>query len=548
MDFGPPVVAKPANKCALADAQPLAGSNSNTNHEGINLDSQDTAQDYTDHGDYTTYRGPDGSPLNENHAKMLAASGIPPEHAVARGYETIVASRRLESMGIVKTARKRVPGLLIPLLRRDGSTWGYQYRPDDPRLCDGKPIKYETPWGQRNGLDIPPGVADLLDDPCVPLWVTEGSKKADCGAQYQLCVVALLGVWNWRGTNDMSGKTAVGDWNDIALNGRRVIIAFDGDVIRKPSAAKALCALAEFLKSRGARVEYLHLPGGGKQKVGLDDYLVSGHTVEDLWRLVKPHQPPVRDENEQPEPAPEPTPEFGSIDGAALLEDLRDWFGRHIVVAAATDLCLLALWVPHTFLCYELYTTPRLLIDSITPGSGKTTLLEHLERLSRNGMLAVSVSSAALIPRILEKESRTVLLDEIHRTLIEGKPEAAGIFAVVNSGYRVGATRPVLVQQGADWVLRELPTFAPLAMAGNSPHLPQDTIDRSIRILLMPDLDGSAEDSDWEALDGEVKELHHRVSLWADSVRAHVKNAVGDLPAGCVGRMREKWRPLKDTL
>lgn len=240
----------------------------------------------------------------------------------------------------------------------------------------------------------------------------------------------------------------------------------------------------------------------------------------------------------------EPSPEYGSIDGAALLEDLHIWFGRHLVVATPTDLHLLALWVVHTFLCHELYTTPRLLIDSIAPGSGKTTLLEHLDHLCLNPMVAVSMSSAALIPRILEKESRTVLLDEIQRTLIAGRPEAEGVFAVVNSGYRVGAARPVLVPEGGDWVVKNLPTFAPLAMAGNSPHLPQDTVDRSIRILMMPDLDGTAEDSDWEALGCEVKELHRRVSLWADSVRTHVKETQGQLPPGCVGRFREKWRPL----
>jgi hypothetical protein len=79
-------------------------------------------------------------------------------------------------------------------------------------------------------------------------------------------------------------------------------------------------------------------------------------------------------------------------------------------------------------------------------------------------MVAVSMSSAALIPRILEKESRTVLLDEIQRTLIAGRPEAEGVFAVVNSGYRVGAARPVLVPEGGDWVVKNLPTFAPLAV------------------------------------------------------------------------------------
>jgi hypothetical protein len=261
--------------------------------------------------------------------------------------------------------------------------------------------------------------------------------------------------------------------------------------------------------------------------------------------------PPKTEEPKAGESATEPSqkpsqepPPYGSIDGAAILEDLRAWFARFVVVVAQTDLRLLALWVVHTYLCHELYTTPRLLIDSIAPGSGKTTLLEHLERLCRNGMLAVDVSSAALIPRVLDKQLYTVLLDEIHRTLVEGKPEANAVIAVVNSGYRVGAKRPVLMPKGRDWVLKELPTFAPVAMAGNSPHLPQDTIDRSIRILLMPDTDGHAEDSDWEELDVEVKALAQRASDWADSVRAHVKDAEGKLPTKCVGRLREKWRPL----
>ncbi len=237
-------------------------------------------------------------------------------------------------------------------------------------------------------------------------------------------------------------------------------------------------------------------------------------------------------------------PEFGSIDGVALLDDLCEWFGRYLVVADEQQLRLLAVWVLHTYLCEELYTSPRLLIDSIAPGSGKTTLLEHLERLCRNGMLAVSVSSAALIPRILETQSCTVLLDEIQRTLVDGKPECDALFALLNSGYRVGAKRPVLVQQGKSWVARELPTFAPLAMAGNSPRLPQDTVDRSIRLLLMPDAEGIAEDSDWETLTDAVNALQMRIAVWADSVRAHVKEVPGELPTGCKGRLREKWRPL----
>jgi hypothetical protein len=370
--------------------------NSNSTYEGINLGSHDTAQDYTDHENYTAYRVPDGRPLNENHAKMLAASGIPPEHAVARGYETIVDSRRLVQLGFVKNACKCVPGLLIPLLRRDGSTWGYQYRPDVPRLNGkGKPIKYETPYQQRNGLDVPPGMGDLLDDPCVPLWVTEGSKKADCGAQYHLCIIALSGVWNWRGTNDMGGKTAVGDWNDVALNGRRVIIAFDGDVTRKPSAAKALCALAHFLKSRGAQVEYLHLPDDGKQKVGLDDYLVPGHTAEDLLRLVKPDQPPVPDEEEPPQPEPPPPPVTPvSLDDAHAV--FERWLG-HDYDTDALDAVIASAAVER----FDDGSDPLWLLVVGGPGVAKTETVQSLD-----GVGAVVTSSIASEGALLSATSQ----------------------------------------------------------------------------------------------------------------------------------------------
>ena len=139
--------------------------------------------------------------ITDHHLAMLESSGITPEHAEARGCETITDSRRLKELGFVKAALGCVPGLLFPLLDARGSTWGYQYRPDNPRWGkDGKPVKYETPFGQHNGIDVPPGVGDYLGDPAVALFITEGTKKADCAAQYQMCCVALIGVWGFRGT------------------------------------------------------------------------------------------------------------------------------------------------------------------------------------------------------------------------------------------------------------------------------------------------------------------------------------------------------------
>ena len=91
----------------------------------------------------------------------------------------------------------------------------------------------------------------MLGDPAMPLWITEGTKKADCGALHGLCIVALSGVWNWLGTNTAGGKMALADWRDVALNSRRVVIAFDGDMARKESVQKASHALAAYLAYQG---------------------------------------------------------------------------------------------------------------------------------------------------------------------------------------------------------------------------------------------------------------------------------------------------------
>jgi len=228
-----------------------------------------------------------------------------------------------------------------------------------------------------------------------------------------------------------------------------------------------------------------------------------------------------------------------------LLDDLVAHFRRFIAMPDPEDYRLLALWTVATHLADELYTTARLLIDSTMPGSGKTTVLEHLAHLCHKPVQAASLSSPALLVRLLQHGVRTLLIDEVDRSLNPKKPGVEDLIGIINSGYKRGATRPVLVPaKGGHWEVREMPTFCPVAMAGNSPHLPDDTKSRSIRILLMPDLDGTVEDSDWEKIEAEVELLRDRIVEFADEHRVTIGCDV-DLPNGCVGRAKEKWRPLK---
>jgi len=228
------------------------------------------------------------------HRRLLRESAISPDVARARGYRSVESEADLLKLGFSKH-QLQVPALLIPTYSVYGEVAFYQIRPDHPRQRRGKPVKYEPPAGTRMSLDVHPRIRDQLADPTIPLWITEGSRKADSAISNGLCCISLLGVWNWRGTNEHGGKTALADWEMIALNGRLLILAFDSDVMEKPEVRLALDRLAAFLERRGATVRYAQLPPGPNgAKTGLDDFLAE-HSVDDLEENIVDSLPPRTD-------------------------------------------------------------------------------------------------------------------------------------------------------------------------------------------------------------------------------------------------------------
>ncbi len=187
--------------------------------------------------------------LPRHRAMLLEESSIAGEVMEARGYRTVHKKAELEQLGFGRSQRNP-PGLLIPIHGPGGGVALYQFRPDEPRIKDGKPVKYETPAGSQMALDIHPFCREKLGNPSVPLFVTEGIKKGDALVSRGLCAVALVGVWNWRGKNGLGGKTALSEWEYVALNGRQVYIVFDSDVMLKNEVHAALVRLKAFLEGR----------------------------------------------------------------------------------------------------------------------------------------------------------------------------------------------------------------------------------------------------------------------------------------------------------
>jgi hypothetical protein len=224
--------------------------------------------------------------LQRHLAHLRDGSGLPLEVIRERGYRSVLVSKDdLADLGFA-AYQQRVPALLVPVCPPDGSNGLYQIKPDYPRTGqDGKTIKYETQAGRELRLDVPPRCRPLLADPTVPLWITEGAKKADKLAAEGACAVSVMGVWSFQRKDVFGQPMFLGDWDAIALAGRDVRIAYDSDVSVKTAVQQATARLAAVLSRRGARVRAVRIPdGAGGAKQGVDDFLLT-HTLADLGAL-----------------------------------------------------------------------------------------------------------------------------------------------------------------------------------------------------------------------------------------------------------------------
>lgn len=229
--------------------------------------------------------------LQPHHRQQLEASDISDVVIDGRGYRSVKRTNTdrcdealLKANGISKGIWddvQRYPGYLLPQHSVLGERRLAQYKPDKPRKDDkGRYRKYEAPVGHPPVLDLHPFNLSRIIDPAVPLWIVEGIKKGDALTSHGVCVISLSGVYNWR-----SPMGTLGDWEDVPLRGREVVVCFDNDAATNRDVARAMKRLGSWLRSKGAKVRYvipldLFSVSGGK--TGVDDYLARGGTVEQL--------------------------------------------------------------------------------------------------------------------------------------------------------------------------------------------------------------------------------------------------------------------------
>jgi len=120
----------------------------------------------------------------EHYAEITIDSAVCDEVALARGYRTLTGTGadrdELNDLGFKPFVWGRddaYPGLLIPMHGADGTVRGHQFKPAVPRKRvktdqTSVPVKYETPPGSPNVVDVPAYTRNVLADISVPLWIT----------------------------------------------------------------------------------------------------------------------------------------------------------------------------------------------------------------------------------------------------------------------------------------------------------------------------------------------------------------------------------------
>lgn len=141
-------------------------------------------------------------------------------------------------------------------------------------LADAGGGRYRSPRGSRNRLysRLRP---EVLTDPTIPLYISEGELKALKGSQEGFPTIGVSGVWSWR-VRLHGVPMEMPDFDRVTWEGRTAIVVFDSDAEVKPQVNLAEHALCLALRERGAKVHVIRLPDGPKgEKYGMDDFLVA---------------------------------------------------------------------------------------------------------------------------------------------------------------------------------------------------------------------------------------------------------------------------------
>jgi hypothetical protein len=385
-------------------------------------------------------------------------------------------------------------------------------------------------WKLGNVRRVPYRLPELLAGVAADRWVlvAEGERDVD-----RLVREGFLATTNAGGAGKFLAEFAT------YFAGAKVAILRDND---GPGRAHARQVAASLVGS-AEMVKVIELPGLPEHG-DVSDWLDAGRTAAELRQIIVEVPRWTRDEPAAEKvPVPTGCEDLEEVDSAELLDDVVAALLRYVVFRLDAQVVAIALWVLNTYLFERYDSTPYLLIRSATKQSGKSRLLEVLALLVNRPWSAVEATEAVLFRKI-EASTPTLLLDEIDAAFGKDSTMTEGLRAVLNAGYRRGATVPRCV--GPQYELRDFAVFCPKAFAGIGASLPDTVMDRAIPIELRRRAPHERQPARFHQASAraELTPLQDRIRAWATAAGERLTGAEPELPDALSDRQQDSWEPL----
>jgi putative DNA primase/helicase len=257
-----------------------------------------------------------------------------------------------------------------------------------------------------------------------------------------------------------------------------------------------------------------------------------GIRVSALDKLVKGRRSATEDENTalphwNAEPSAEP------VDGAALLNNLRQVFRRYVVLPKGADIAL-PLWVLHAWTMDAGDVSPLLVLETPTKRCGKTSVLILLYFLTPRSELSSNITAPALF-RYIEDVRPTLLIDEAD-SFAKDNEELRGI---LNSGHTKAAANVIRI---VDHKPRRFSTWAPKAIATIG-TLADTLEDRAVLVRLQRKPPGAKVERLRRRDNADFAVLRSQVARWAADNFDNLADPDPKMP-DLNDRAADNWRPL----
>jgi len=228
-----------------------------------------------------------------------------------------------------------------------------------------------------------------------------------------------------------------------------------------------------------------------------------------------------------------------------LLDQMRAFICRFVVLPNDDVAAVLALFVLHTWAIEAAHATPYIAIVSAEKQSGKTRLLEVLWHIVRKPWHTASTTEAALFRKI-EQDEPCLLLDEIDAIFGGNSERTEPLRAALNAGNRRGASATRVVGKGSKMEVKDFSVFCPKVLAGiDTGRLPETIRDRAVIFHMKRRHEGErVERLRQRFVQKDTEPLRADLECWAAVHADHLRDAVPDLPDDLSDRAADAWEPL----